>query len=871
MGLAVGTRLGPYEVLEMLGEGGMGQVFKARDTRLGRLVAIKQSAAQFSDRFEREARSVAALNHPNICQVYDVGPDYFVMELVDGRPLAPVDGLRKVLDLVVQIADGLAAAHAADIVHRDLKPDNILVAPNGRVKILDFGLARAIAGDPVDQMTGAALTGVGTIVGTVYYMSPEQARGQAALGPQSDQFSFGLILYELVAGQKAFVRSSSAETLTAIIREDAPPLPASVPAPLRWIIERLLAKDPAERYDSTRDLYRELKQLRDRLSDAMPSASGLTTAADVAPPSKPQTKWRLALVTALAGAGVASMLTWALASRNSTGIPDLGAYRFTSLSLDPASEREPAWSPDGRALAYTANIDGIPQVMRRELGATTALQLTRGTAPARSPFWAPDGTRVYFLRGPIPGLWSVSAVGGEPELVILNATSAALHPHDGRIVFARGGRLMVSGPGAKDAQPLGQAPFDGTAAVPSPGAAPLLVHKFSPDGTKLAVLLNNQLWLLSYPGGAAREVRLRDLEGVLFDWMPDSRHVVSVRVLDGQGVGLSLIDTEAGTTRIILTSPVMLMDPTVSPDGKHLAFVTGDDRWKLIEVTLADGRVRELGSGVRFSMFPSLSPDGTRLAFSDGSGAPDGAIREMTLASTGETVTRTIAVIERRQVAEHVQWSPDGARILFSALSSAGSTLMVAPAGGGRPLPVDANAPMSRGGSWSPDGTRIAYRRQIGDEHQIVSVRVGTSAAPDVLKRWPAGETLRLPQSWSPDGRWILIRQGASVSLLASDGSSERPLFSTSGFSEFSRSVFSRDGREVLMLRGDTSASGRRAWQLFATDIASGSERVMTTLDLPRTAENVSGLSLSPDGRRLYTSYSDVPWDIWLLDGFPVR
>src|SRR6185436_8473492 len=426
MGLAVGTRLGPYEVLEMLGEGGMGQVFKARDIRLGRLVAIKQSAAQFSDRFEREARSVAALNHPNICQVYDVGPDYFVMELVDGRPLAPVDGMRKVLDLVVQIADGLAAAHAADIVHRDLKPDNILVAPNGRVKILDFGLARAIAGDPVDQMTGAALTGVGTIVGTVYYMSPEQARGQAALGPQSDQFSFGLILYEPVAGQTAFVRSSSAETLTAIIRDDAAPLPASLPAPLRWIIERLLAKDPAERYDSTRDLYRELKQLRDRLSDAMPSASGLTTAADVAPPSKPQTKWRLALVTALAGAGVASMLTWALASRNSTGIPDLGAYRFTSLSLDPASEREPAWSPDGRALAYTANIDGIPQVMRRELGATTALQLTRGTAPARSPFWAPDGTRVYFLRGPIPGLWSVSAVGGEPELVILNATSAAL-------------------------------------------------------------------------------------------------------------------------------------------------------------------------------------------------------------------------------------------------------------------------------------------------------------------------------------------------------------------------------------------------------------------------------------------------------------
>ncbi len=203
----------------------MGQVFKARDTRLRRLVAIKQSATQFGDRFEREARSVAALNHPNICQVYDVGPDYFVMELLEGRPLAPVEGTRKVLDLAVQIADGMAAAHAAEIVHRDLKPDNILVAPNGRVKILDFGVAQAIAGDPGGQVTRATLTG--TVVGTVHYMSPEQARGQAALGPQSDQFSFGLILYELVTGKKAFVRESSAETLTAIIREDAPPLPAS--------------------------------------------------------------------------------------------------------------------------------------------------------------------------------------------------------------------------------------------------------------------------------------------------------------------------------------------------------------------------------------------------------------------------------------------------------------------------------------------------------------------------------------------------------------------------------------------------------------------------------------------------------------------
>ena len=879
MALQPGARLGPYDVLEKLGEGGMGQVFKARDTRLGRLVAIKQSATQFNDRFEREAQAVAALNHPNICQVYDVGPDYFVMEFLEGRPLAPVESTRKVLDLAVQIADGMAAAHAAGIVHRDLKPDNILVTPDGRVKILDFGVAKAIAGDSGDQVTRPTLTGVGTVVGTVHYMSPEQARGQATLGPQSDQFSFGLILYELVTGKKAFARDSSAETLTAIIREDAPPLPANVPAPLRWIIERLLAKDPADRYDSSRDLYRELKQLRDRLSDATAAASSVTTPAVAATLSKPRAGWRLALLTALAGAAIASVLSWAVSSRNADSIPDLGAYRFTPLSLDPATEGEPAWSPDGRTLAYTATVDGVQQVMVREIGATAAVQLTRGPSASQLPFWAPDGTRVYFLRAGsparLPAIWSVSAVGGEPEPVIEGATSAALHPHDGRFVFVRAmigagsdaGRLFLfdpsKGPDAGAPQPFGQTSFK----VDAVGLVSVFVQAFSPDGTKLAVLNNGTLWLIRYPEGAAREIRLRDHPEVPFlGWMPDSRHIVTSRLQDGQGVGISIVDTERGTSRTILSSQMGLLDPRVSPDGKRLAFVAGENRWKLIEVALADGRARELASGSRASMFPTLNPDGTRLAFSDVSAGSESYIREMTLAPTGETVARTIAAIEGR-VAEHVQWSPDGARVLFSTLNASGSRLMIAPAAGGRALPVDPAASMSRGGVWSADGTQIAYRRQIGDENQIVTVRVGTSTAPNVVKRWPTGEPFRLPLAWSPDGRWILISFAGTLSLLAPDGSSERQLFSTPGTTEFARPVFSRDGRELLTLRRDRSAPGR-PWRLFATDVASGAERVMTTLGFPRSADNLSGLSLSPDGKRLYTSYADAPYDIWMLEGF---
>src|ERR1017187_2552870 len=202
MELKSGDKLGPYEILSRLGVGGMGEVWKARDTRLDRIVVIKTSHAKFSERFEREARAVAALNHPNICQLYDVGPDYLVMEYVDGSPVTPPDSPRKLLDIAVQMSDGLAAAHAAGVVHRDLKPDNILITREGKIKILDFGLSKAgqskLGPDDATLAVPGNLTDPGTTLGTIAYMSPEQARGEANLTPQSDQFSLGLVLYGLV-------------------------------------------------------------------------------------------------------------------------------------------------------------------------------------------------------------------------------------------------------------------------------------------------------------------------------------------------------------------------------------------------------------------------------------------------------------------------------------------------------------------------------------------------------------------------------------------------------------------------------------------------------------------------------------------------
>src|SRR6266581_3152321 len=251
MSLATGTRLGPYEILAPIGAGGMGEVYKARDTRLDRIVAIKVSNEQFSERFEREARAVAALNHPHICQLYDVGPNYLVIEFVEGTPIQGPLPLKEAVEYAGQILDALDAAHSKGITHRDLKPANILVTRQG-IKLLDFGLAKQSAPlSETDATLTAALTSKGQILGTLQYMSPEQLHGQDA-DPRSDLFSFGCVLYEMLTGNRAFEGHSAASVIAAILEREPAPLDAA--PPLDRVVKKCLAKDPDARFQSARDL-----------------------------------------------------------------------------------------------------------------------------------------------------------------------------------------------------------------------------------------------------------------------------------------------------------------------------------------------------------------------------------------------------------------------------------------------------------------------------------------------------------------------------------------------------------------------------------------------------------------------------------------
>jgi serine/threonine protein kinase/WD40 repeat protein len=439
MPLAPGTRLGPYEVSTPLGAGGMGEVYRARDTRLGRDVALKifppevaQDASR-RQRFELEARAVAALSHPNIVAVHDVGTEngvfYIVSELVDGESLRSAKfGLRKTLDIAVQIASGVAAAHAAGIIHRDLKPDNILLTRDGRVKILDFGLAKltpAQAPSAADADTTTMNTGPGTVMGTVGYMSPEQVRG-LDVDHRSDIFSFGVILHELLTGKRAFHGETSAETMTAILKQDPPELPETVSSSVRQVVGHCLEKEPTNRFQSARDLSFALAAM---------SQSGSHSGAAPALATPSSSKRRGLAALAVLALIVLSVVADRLLS------PATPPESWSGVMLGgPEKALNPRLSPDGNLLAMLAMVGDLTQVavMKPESGNWSILTRHRDRGLITQISWSPDGALIYFDRQTdVPqGIYSVPVLGGEERLVLENAAFPETLP-DGTLLVVR--------------------------------------------------------------------------------------------------------------------------------------------------------------------------------------------------------------------------------------------------------------------------------------------------------------------------------------------------------------------------------------------------------------------------------------------------
>jgi serine/threonine-protein kinase len=439
--LTPGTRLGPYEIIAPLGAGGMGEVYKARDTRLNRTVAIKLSNEEFSERFEAEAHAVAALNHSNICTLHDVGPNYLVMEYIEGTPLKGPLPVSQALKYAAQICDALDAAHKKGITHRDLKPANILVTKSG-IKLLDFGLAKMRVGQspPSDATLTMALTGKNEIVGTLYYMSPEQLQSPATgqeVDARSDIFSFGLVLYEMVTGKRAFDGSSPATVIAAIMERPAPSIGDVAPPALDRVLKRCLEKDPENRWQSVRDVKAELEWIAQALSEPSLAATA------------PATTRRLpgALVALLAIIAVSALWIAYRSTRPAELKPlvrldvDLGH----DVYLNALGGSDVIISPDGTRIAYLSR--GHLFTRKLDQLAPTELTITPG---ATSPFFSVDGQWVGFVAS--AKLRKISVDGGA-EVILCDATSSytgADWGEDGNIVASlriSGGLSQVSSTG----------------------------------------------------------------------------------------------------------------------------------------------------------------------------------------------------------------------------------------------------------------------------------------------------------------------------------------------------------------------------------------------------------------------------------------
>lgn len=826
---AAGDFLGPYKLLAPVGAGGMGQVWKAQDQRLGRTVAVKilpeSSASDLRVRFEQEARAASALQHPNIVSVFDVGTEngvsFIVSELVDGETLRAVllkgpIALRRSLEIASQIAGGIAAAHQAGITHRDLKPENVMIASDGRAKILDFGLAKRAAPTKekrTDNSTETYLSEPGTILGTANYMSPEQARG-LAVDYRSDQFSFGILLHEMLSGHQPFKRDSTPQTLAAIIAEDAPALPPALPVPLKWVVERCLEKEPSQRYGSTADLYRDLRHMREHLTDLSSQIAAM-------PAARPRIPW---LAAACAGALLGGLCMFLLARHSDVVDP----VELIPFATEPEGETSPVFSPDGQSIAYFK----LPnQVWVRALNNPNPILLA--DEATGDPIWSRDGNRVCYKSG--RALRCVSAAGGLSRQVLADAGGGGpqFTPDGKGVIFIRrepdgAAQLFISSPVGAEPKLVPDCKLPERASG---------IFPFSADGSKFAIhTLTQEIWVMPYPKGEARRVIQN---GTAFNWFPDNRHAILSSEREGFQA-IHMIDTEGPSERLLLRGTTQLSATSMSADGERIAYSSGLADWDAVEYGM-DGKLKQtLVATTSRELFPTWSPTEDRFAYVSFAG------RNPTIwtRATDGSAPILLREVDAPMGPSSPAFSPDGLRIAYWVPQE----LLTIPSGGGQPVRVAAaRAPASKI-CWSADGETLWYT-QPGH-----LMKVPSSGGEPVAVRDIRGQQM----ACASDGRWIAYPAPDGLHLMTPEGKEDH-LF-IAGPLAAGRVQFGDGSRILYQLESDKR-------EIAVWDVATGKKLRTIKLDLP-PGDRVNTFEVHPDGKRIMLQAGRIAYDLWLVEGF---
>jgi len=884
-----GQTISHYRVIRTLGSGGMGVVYEAEDLDLDRRVALKVLPSELAldegrrQRFTREAKAVAALNHPNIVTVFAVeefkGQHFITMEMVEGRTLLaiiPRKGLPlgETLKLAVQLADALSAAHERGITHRDIKPANIMVSPAGRVKVLDFGLAKLREdgqGDKSTTATGAApATGEGRIVGTVAYMSPEQAQA-APTDYRSDIFSLGIVLYEMATGARPFVGDTNVAVLASIVK-DAPKLAsdvnAEVPIELARIIRRCLQKDRERRYQSAKDLRNELAELKEE------SASGELVRARAVPATGPVRRRGLLISGALIVAMAAVVFGLAQSGWLVFGGPADGSDATSSgptgpgigipgqVTSAPGWEAQPALSPDGSLVAYASNESGNSDIWLVGFRGGGAVPLAADPATDEKPAWFPDGSALVFAsdRGGRWNIWKVPVLGGSPSLLVQNARDPAISASGDQIAFVRseqsGEQRVYAGPLADPGRARRVA--DGPARALQPEEDPA----WSPNGQRICYSADRGLWTVSAAGGSPTQVtrdREYDIEPT---WAADGQSLYFAAYRGGV-FALWQVAASGGVPHRLTRGAGPERHPSVSRDCTRLAFSTFTTNADLVLHDLASGREERIGT-TRDEVCPAFSHDGLWIVFVVDTGPAGGTELWMQPIAGSRSAGQPHRLAEIPGAVSHPEFSPDDRFVAFQRTLAGSRDIWIVPMTGGTPIrftddPADDLHPI-----WAPDGRSIAFVSLRGGETRVWTAPVADGRPAGPARRITSGHGSHGQPVWSSDGTRIAYvaedATGADVWIAGADGSGPAKRITSGASAGFVR--WDAHGRSLIV----SGTWGEAAMSLRRVNLATGVSQPLNPAVRIGPPSAPPMFDVSPDGRVLTVSRGDWTGDVWVSE-----
>ncbi len=807
---------GRYTLERELGRGGMATVWLAHDLKHDRPVALKVlhsdlAATLGPERFLREIKLAARLQHPNIVPVYDSGEVkvadaparlWFTMPYIEGESLR--DRLRRgplpageAMKIARQVSQALQFAHEHRVLHRDIKPENILLTKDGSTLVADFGIARPAGPDAMPE-AGLSLTGLGIVLGTPAYMSPEQATARTDLDGRTDLYSLGCVLYEMLAGAPPFSATTPQGMVAAHIAKEAPKLTGGIPEPLRKVVARTLAKSPDERYASAAEL-----------------SAALDTGA--ATPGGGRVNRMLAVAVALAAVVALAYATGSLV-RGDTGVGP-GSHSLATglnrtleqLTFGEGPEEWPAWSPDGRMLAYVAELDGYNQLFVRTVATGEERRISHSARDHIQPAWSPDGTRLAFARARTEG--------------------GKLQPNDLDGWYFEGGEILEVELASGRETPLVDDAFGPT---------------YSPDGKTLAFDAQwagpRRIWIADARGHNPRQITTDSTNAVGHvqpKWSPDGRLIVFRRAEKATS-DIAIVDSGGGAFALVTSDAVLDSDPTWSPDGKWLYFTSyrsgGINLWR-VAVTAegkAKGALEQLTSGAGDDVQPAIAPDGTHLVFAV-RGTNADLWRLPVSPATGLPRGEPEPLVATTRVENRGEWSPDGRRIAFNSDRQGQMNIWVRSLADGSEQRITSGPGGDYPPTWSHDGRRIVFFSGRSGNTDIWSVPVEGGE----LTRLTDDPALDTNPFYSPDGTWIAFvsdRSGSSeVWIMRPDGSEPRQLASIGAWGHFLR--WTADSRAVIFRSASVSPI-----QIVRVQLSDGS-----VAPLPEIASG-GHMSFSSDG-----------------------